>query len=192
MVRGMKNLRETSPAPPDIRRGQESRLAVVAIAMIALSAMSGCVHDPTVGPLFEPAAEAPTDFARVYLYRIDPHHSYSMVEVRFDDEDPLQLLDEEYITVQLEEGTHEVAFRLRRRFGWPWPAWRTQRIRAKSGETLYFEISVGVTDRVTSSSRDLDIAGRASTGTANEVANMRLQTESEAVERIRLTHRHAP
>src|SRR6056297_3543075 len=133
MVFAMKTPRGTSPAPPDIQPGRR-RIAVVAIAMIALgAAMSGCIHDPTVGPLFEPAAEAPTGFARVYLYRIDPHHSYSLVEVRFDDQEALHLLDEEYITVQLEEGTHEVAFRLRRRFGWPWPTWRTQRIRAKSG-----------------------------------------------------------
>jgi hypothetical protein len=119
-----------------------------------------------------------------------------MVEVRFDDETPLhlldELLDEQYIPVRLEEGTHEVAFRLRPQFGWPWPTWTTQRIRARSRETLYFEISVGVTGRAASSSRDLDIAGRASTGTANELATMRLQNASEAVERIRLTHLDAP
>ena len=158
---------------------------------ITLVGLLGCIHDPTVGPLFEPAPEIAVGFSRVYLYRVDPHHSYSMVEIRFDDEEPLHLLDEEYITAQLAEGTHEVAFRLRRRFGWG-STWKTQRIRARAGETIYFEIAVSVTDRSGSSSRDLEIAGRGAAGTAGEVATMRLQTETEAVERIRLTHLHVP
>ena len=154
--------------------------------------LGGCLHDPTIGPVFIEAPAARPGSARVYLYRVDPHHSYSTAEVRFDNAEPLQILDEEYIPLELTEGTHEVAFRLGRRLGWPNGAWRSQRIRATAGETLYFEINVGVTERPLPGSPDLEIAGRNTSGTAGEMITMQARTASEALPKLEFTHQHVP
>ena len=186
MKRGPRSTPKRSARRPH-RRPPFTRL----VCVLALLGASGCIHDPTVGPLYTGAAPPLPGAARVFLYRIDPHHSFSTVEIRFDNEQPLQILDEEYITAELEEGTHEIAFRLRRRLGWPSGSWRKQRIRAKDGETIFFEIAVGVTEQQTPSGRDLEIAGRA-TGTAGENVSVRIKSESEALELIRMTHLHVP
>ena len=161
------------------------------LSVLILVGAVGCLHDATVGPLYSDAPTPPPGSARVFLYRIDPHHSYSIVEIRFDKDSPLQILDEEYITLELSEGTHEIDFRLRRRFGWPSGTWRNQRIRARNGETIYFEIAVGMTEGPTPGIRNLEIAGRP-TGTAGETVTIRARDESEALDLIRMTHLHVP
>ena len=161
------------------------------LCLLVLFGAIGCIHDPTVGPLYNVAPSPKSGFARVYLYRIDPHHSYSTVELRLDNQAPLQILDEEYITVELEEGTHEIAFRLDRLFWLPNGTWRAQRIRARAGETIYFEIAVGVSERATPNVRDLEIAGRGQ-GTAGEAVSIRMKNEKAAFDLIRMTHLHVP
>lgn len=169
-------------------------IAYVAVVAIFLIGSTGCVHDSTIGPLFAEAPAPDAKTARVYLYRIDPHHSYSMVEIELDHERTIQLLDEEYVDLDLDEGEHEFEFRLRRRFGFPGSRQQKQRIRVKGGETTYLEIAVSVTDRgtVSANSREGDIAGRNPSGSAGEVVSMRVKDAREASERIRMTHLHMP
>lgn len=182
----------THPTPKRFTQRPHRRHRITGLlSVLTLIGAVGCIHDPTVGPLYSGAPSPTPGSARVFLYRIDPHHSYSTVEIRFDKERPLQILDEEFITLELREGTHEIDFRLRRRFPWPSGKWRNQRIRARSGEKIYFEIAVGVTERPTPASRNIEIAGR-STGTAGETVTIRMRAESEALDLIRMTHLHVP
>lgn len=168
------------------------RLSLLASwSVLAFAGVLGCMHDPTIGPLFTARPAPEPGLTRIYLYRFDPRHSYSTVEIRFDEGEPLQILDEEYITVELEEGVHEIQFRLRRRFWGPSWSWRTQRIRAQSGEVIYFEIAVAITGSTTPTSREMQIAGRP-VGTAGESVSIEMKRASEAVERIRMTHLHVP
>lgn len=175
---------------PGVSPMSTAAVALLSGTLLVLSTM-GCVHDPTIGPLYAGTEEAKPGHARIYLYRHDPHHSFSTVEVRFDQGSPLQILDEEYITVELEEGVHEVEFRLRRRIWGPRWSWRNQRIRARSGDTLFFEIAVGVTGSSTHTGREVAIAGRP-VGTASESVSVEMKSEAEATSRIRMTHLHVP
>jgi len=156
------------------------------LAWIALGA-AACLHGPTLGPLFKPARPPAAGMARVYLYRVDVHHSFSTVEIRFDGRTPLHIHDEEYSTLELTEGVHDLEFRLRRHFSWASWTWRRQQVRAKAGETIYFEIEVGIIEEHPPSGRDLKIAGR-ETGLAGEVVSMRIKTEQEARNAIGRTH----
>ena len=158
------------------------------ILLIVLASLA-CAPGPMPGPLFTAAPPPGPGLARVYLYRIDPHHSFSEVEIRFDGRRPLHLLDEEYVTLELTEGTHELEFRLHSKFGWPIFGWRQQRARAQQGETIYFEIGVGVVEQPIPTGRDLAIAGR-DAGTAGEVVSIRVRSESEAMQALRNTHLH--
>ncbi|MFK7896711.1 MAG: hypothetical protein AB8G23_12795 [Myxococcota bacterium] len=178
----------SSRAYPPNNRGQR----LILLALLTLLAMAGCVHDPTIGPLFSESPTPPDDKARAYLYRIDPQHSYSMVELRLDQEKTIHLLDEEYLPLELSEGTHEIAFRLRRRFGVPASRWQSQRLRTRGGEKVYFEIAVQIMDRAGTSARESEIAGRRSSGITGEVVSMRKKEEREAIERLRMTHLHLP
>ena len=172
------------------RRTQTVFFAIGA-AFFALFVSSGCARDPLAGPLFAEAVGSKPGHARVYLYRLDRHHSYSTVEIRFDRRRPILILDEEYVTVELDEGTHEIDFRLKRRFWLPSLAWKKQRIRAEPGETLYFHVEVGVVERAVGAGRDFDIPGR-SAGIATEAVSIRVEDESVARREIANTHLHIP
>ena len=188
----LKNSSAQLESRPLCPRHISARFASAAFSLCLLFGSAGCIHDATVGPLFARSPTPDANISRVYVYRIDPHHSYSMVEIELDHERTIHLLDEEYLGLDLEAGVHEFSFRFRRRFGLPGSSWQTQRIRAKGGETNYFEIAVSVTDRGTMAARESDIAGRNPSGTAGEVVSMRAKNEREASERIRMTHLHVP
>jgi hypothetical protein len=140
-----------------------------------------------MGPLFGGPHPPRDGTARVYLYRVDTHHSFSTVEIRFDGEKPFPILDEEYATLELEGGIHEVEFRLRNAIWGGW-RWRKQILRASPGETIYMEITVGVDEQPLASEGDLAIPGRDS-GTAGESVSLRLREPRVALEPLSRTHR---
>lgn len=149
--------------------------------------LAGCLHDPPPGPLYVPAASPEPGFARVYLYRVDHHHSFSTVEIRIDGEEPFHIHDGEYATLTVADGVHAMDFRLLRRLVLPSIYWSEQRIRAHEGEKIYFEVSVRVVERWRPSSNESHIAGR-EIGTSAEIVSIELRNEEEAIEAMRSTH----
>ena len=146
--------------------------ALVVVLLTALVGI-GCATPTPTGPLFGGPSPAEDGTARVYFYRVDKHHSFSTVEIRFDGEKPIPILDEEYASIDLEDGIHEVEFRLRNAIWGGW-RWRKQVLRASPGETIYMEIAVGVDEQELASGGDLAIPGRDS-GTAGEHVTLRLR-----------------
>ncbi|MBY0400564.1 DUF2846 domain-containing protein [Myxococcota bacterium] len=163
------------------------RIARFALVFWVVLVLAACLHGPALGPLFRPAGPPDPGRARVYLYRVDAHHSFSTVEIRFDRRKPLHIHDEEYATLELDEGVHELEFRIRRRFSPSSWTWRRQQVRADAGETIYFEIEVGIVEERTPAGRDLKIAGREG-GMSGEVVSMRIKSEQEARDAIGRTH----
>lgn len=155
--------------------------------ILALLLSLGCAKPGPTGALFGGPHPPRDGTARVYLYRVDTHHSFSTVEIRFDGEMPFPILDEEYATLELEDGIHEVEFRLRNAIWGGW-RWRKQVLRARPGETIYMEITVGVDERPLASEGDLAIPGRDS-GTAGESVTLRLRESRAALEPLSRTHR---
>lgn len=163
------------------------RLAsVVLTAMLSL----GCAKAAPTGPLFGGPHPPGDGTARVYLYRVDTHHSFSTVELRFDGERPFPMLDEEYATVELEDGTHEVEFRLSNAIWGGW-RWRRQVLHASAGETIYMEIRVGVDENRLANASDLEIAGRDS-ATVGETVTLQLREGRDALEKLSRSHRVEP
>lgn len=160
--------------------GKIPRLIFAALVVL------GCTTSTPTGPLFNGPREPGSGSTRVYLYRLDAHHSFSTVEIRFDGEEAFRILDEEYATFELEEGDHEVEFRLRSAFWRSWQ-WRKHLLRARPGETIYMKISVGIDEQEIPAGRDLEIAGRDG-GTAGETVTLRLRGEREALEQLSRTH----
>lgn len=176
--------------------GQDSALAcrrrgpatnALAAVILALLLSLGCAKPAPTGPLFGGPHPPKDGTARVYLYRVDTHHSFSAVEIRFDGEKPFPILDEEYASLELEDGIHEVEFRLRNAVWGGW-RWRKQVLRANPGETIYMEIAVGVDEQPLASEGDLAIQGRES-GTAGESVSLRLRDPRAALEPLSRTHR---
>jgi|JI10StandDraft_1071094.scaffolds.fasta_scaffold450326_2 hypothetical protein len=159
----------------------------LAAGILALLLSLGCAKPTPTGALFGGPHPPRDGTARVYLYRVDTHHSFSTVEIRFDDEKPFPILDEEYATLELEDGVHEVEFRLRNAIWGGW-RWRKQILRASPGETIYMEITVGVDEQPLASEGDLAIPGRDS-GTAGESVSLRLREPRAALEPLSRTHR---
>lgn len=168
--------------------GRRNRPRAGELAIIILTAFIwvGCAKPTPTGPLFGGPHPPFAETARVYLYRVDTHHSFSAVEIRFDGEDPFRVLDEEYVTIELEDGSHEVEFRLRNAIWRGW-RWRKQILRARRGETIYMEISVGVDDQTVAPGKDLEIPGRES-GTVGEKVSFRLRAQREALDQLSRTH----
>jgi predicted small secreted protein len=155
-------------------------LARTAFALLSTCLLAACATAPPAGPPFSPAPEPGPGRARLYVFRIDPQHSLSTVEIAIEGQPEGRLRNGEYATFELAAGSHRVDFRQRGLAFASW-GWNRDRIRADSGETIYIEISVRVSAQpMAGSGRDLQIAGR-DLGTASE--NVFLQRRSETAAR---------
>ncbi len=171
------------------RRGGRPTQRLATVVLTALLSL-GCAKAAPTGPLFGGPHPPGEGTARVYLYRVDTHHSFSTVEIRFDGERPFPILDEEYATAELEDGIHEVEFRLSNAIWGGW-RWRRQVLHASAGETIYMEIRVGVDEKKIANGSDLGIAGRDS-GTVGESVTLQLRERRDALEKLSRSHRVEP
>lgn len=172
-------------------RGEQPTLRLATIVLTALLSL-GCAKAAPTGPLFGGPDPPGEGTARVYLYRVDTHHSFSTVEIRFDGQRPFPILDEEYATLELEDGIHAVEFRLSNAIWGGW-RWRRQVLHASAGETIYMQVGVGVGvgEQRTANGSDLEIAGRGS-GTAGESVTLQLRERRDALEQLSRSHRIEP
>jgi hypothetical protein len=138
----------------------------IAIAIVLASLLAaGCARAP-LGPAFR-AAAAPSDLrGRVYLYRADPRGSLATVHVALDDRPVGRFRNDQYETLELTPGTHQLRATLRG-FGLTAWGWNTHQFLLEPGQTLYIELSVRLTARAAPDSSNLEIAGRTS-GAASE------------------------
>ena len=156
------------------------RHALAALALLSACLLAGCATPPSAGPPFTAAAEPGLGRARLYVFRIDPQHSLSTVEISIDEHSEGRLRNGEYATFELAAGSHRVNFRQRGLAFASW-GWNRQQIRAVAGETIYLEISVRMSAQPTpGTGRDLEIPGRDS-GAASE--NVFIQHHSESAAR---------
>lgn len=160
--------------------------------MLAIVLLSGgiglaCASAPPPGPPFAPAPAPAPGHARVYVYRLDPQPSLSTVEFAIDGRSQGKLHHGEYATFEVPAGSHRLYFRQRGLAFASW-GWNEQTIRAGSGENVYVEVSVRIAEQagapaIPGSGRDLEIAGRTSGSTSE---NVFLQHRSEADARAAL------
>ena len=147
--------------------------------LLVLGLVTACASAPPAGPPFAEAPEPGAGRARLYVYRVDPQPSLSTVELAIDDRPEGRLRHGEYATFELAAGSHRLDFRQRGLAFSSW-GWNRQRIRARSGETIYLEISVRLSAQpVPGSGRDLEIGGRES-GAASENVFLQLRTQAAA------------
>ena len=161
------------------------------VALLAVCAVVGCATAPPAGPAFERAPAPGPGRARLYVFRIDPQHSLSTVEIAIDGHPEGRLGNAEYATFELSAGVHRLDFRQRGLMFASW-GWNRQQIRPRSGETLYLEISVRVSAApVAGSGQDLEIAGRES-GSASENVFIQNKSEASALEALAGTTQRVP
>jgi hypothetical protein len=161
------------------------RLAALGLLAV-LVGLSACASTSTPGPSFAPAPEPAPGFARVYVFRVDPQHSLSTVEIALDGERPVRLSNGEYATFELPVGSHRIDFRQRGLAFASW-GWNRQRLRARDGETTYLEISVRISAQpVAGSGRDMEIAGR-DMGSASENVFIQHRSRSDALRALAAT-----
>jgi len=154
--------------------------------LVALVGLSACASAPTPGPTFAPAPEPAPGFARLYVFRIDPQHSLSTVEIALDGEREGRLSNGEYVTFELPVGSHRIDFRQRGLAFASW-GWNRQRVRARDGETTYLEISVRISAQpVAGTGREIDIAGR-DMGSASENVFIQHRSRSDAMRALAAT-----
>lgn len=148
-----------------LRRAAWTALGAVT-ALVAI--VAGCAGEGPSGPPFEAAAEPSPGHVRLYVFRIDPQHSLSTVELSIDRRKRGRLRNGEYATFELPAGVHRVDVR-QRGFAFASWGWNGTTIRAKDGETVYLEVSVRISGQglPAGSGHDLEIGGRGS-GSASE------------------------
>ena len=150
------------------------------LVLIAASVFSGCATPPTPGPAFAAAPEPAPGHARIYLFRVDPQHSLSRVEIGLDDQKRGHLGNDEYVTFELDPGPHRLDFRQRGLAFASW-GWNHQHLVARAGETIYLEISVRISAQpMPSSGGDLEIPGR-SGGAASENVFIQRRAPADAI-----------
>ncbi len=166
-------------------------LARTAFALLWTFLVAACASAPPAGPPFTPAPEPGPGRARLYVFRIDPQHSLSTVEIAIDGQPEGRLRNGEYATFELAAGSHRLGFRQRGLAFASW-GWNRQQIRAASGETIYLEISVRMSAQpMAGSGRDLEIAGR-DLGAASENVFLQRRGESAAREALAGTTLRVP
>ena len=164
------------------------QLALAVLALLSTCLLAACATAPPAGPPFTPAPEPGPGRARLYVFRIDPQHSLSKVEIAIDGQPEGRLRNGEYATFELAAGSHRLDFRQRGLAFASW-GWNRQRIRADSGETIYLEISVRMSAQpMAGSGRDLQIAGRDLRRRQRE----RLPSAPRRIRRPRGPRRHDP
>lgn len=168
------------PAPATRRRAT-ALLGIAPRLLLTLTLISsltvGCASDPVTGPVFVAETTAPEGHARVFVFRIDPQHSLSSVDLALDERSVGRLRNREYVRFDLLPGPHRLDFRQRGLAFASW-GWNRQLLRVKAGETIYLEISVRMSAQpMPGSGQDLEIQGRPS-GAASE--NVFIQRRSEA------------
>lgn len=150
------------------------------LVLIALASFSGCAKPPTPGPAFAAAPEPAPGHARIYIFRVDPQHSMSRVEIGLDGDKRGHLGNDEYVTFEVAPGPHRLDFRQRGLAFASW-GWNHQHLVAKPGETVYLEISVRISAQpMPSSGGDLEIPGR-SGGAASENVFIQQRTQADAI-----------
>ena len=163
----------------------------VVLALLAVCALAACASAPPAGPAFEVAPDPGPGRAGLYVFRIDPKHSLSTVEIRIDGRPEGQLRNGEYATFDLAAGSHRLDLRQRGLAFASW-GWNSRRIQARAGETTYLEISVRVSAQpVAGSGTDLEIAGRES-GAASENVFIQHRSEDIALEMLPRTTLRVP
>lgn len=171
---------------PHARHGLPSARRQAGLLAVVLLFASACTTTPTPGPGFLAAPEPEPGHARLYVFRVDPQHSLSTVEVAVDRRSQGRLRNGEYLTLVLDAGSHRVDFRQRGLAFASW-GWNGQTIRARAGETIYLEVSVRISAQpAPGSGRDLEIAGRGS-GSASENVFVQHRTRDVALEHLAQT-----
>lgn len=158
-------------------------LALTALTLLSSFLLAACASAPPAGPAFTPAPEPGPGRARLYVFRIDPQHSLSTVEIAIEGQPEGRLRNGEYATFELAAGSHRLNFRQRGLAFASW-GWNRKQLRAASGETIYLEISVRMSAQpVAGTGRDLQIAGR-DLGAASENVFLQRRGESAAREAL--------
>lgn len=150
------------------------------LALVSTPTWTGCAKPPTPGPAFAAAPEPAPGLARIYVFRVDPQHSLSRVEIGLDGRKLGRLGNDEYITFELDPGPHRVEFRQRGLAFASW-GWNHQHLDLRSGETIYIEISVRISAQpMPGSGQDLEIAGRGG-GAASENVFIQQRSRDDAI-----------
>lgn len=153
---------------------------VALLALLLASICAGCATPPTPGPAFAAAPDPAPGHARIYLFRVDPQHSLSRVDIGIDGEQRGHLGNDEYVTFELAPGPHRLDFRQRGLAFASW-GWNHQHLVARAGETIYLEISVRISAQpAPGDSRDLEIPGRSS-GSASENVFVQHRSQADAI-----------
>lgn len=164
-VRTARSVRQDRPRPAPVR-GSTIRTAA-GIVVTLLSLLTGCASDPAKGPAFVAATEPPEGHASVFVFRVDPQHSLSTVDLALDERDAGRLRNHEYVRFDLTPGIHRLDFRQRGLAFASW-GWNRQQLRVRAGETVYLEISVRMSAQpMPGPGQDVEIQGRTS-GSASE------------------------
>ncbi|MEZ4332030.1 MAG: DUF2846 domain-containing protein [Myxococcota bacterium] len=159
---------------------RDAALAALALGILALGLLAGCASDPATGPAFVAATQPPEGHARVFVFRIDPQHSLSNVDLALDERDAGRLRNREYVAFDLLPGIHRLDFRQRGLAFASW-GWNRQQLRLHAGETVYLEISVRMSAQpLPGAGQDLEIQGRTS-GSASENVFIQRRTEVDAL-----------
>lgn len=150
---------------------------LLCLGLLCLGLLAGCASDPVTGPAFVAATQPPEGHARVFVFRVDPQHSLSTVDLALDGRGAGRLRNREYVAFDLLPGIHRLDFRQRGLAFASW-GWNRQQLRVRSGETVYLEISVRMSAQpLPGAGQDLEIQGRTG-GSASE--NVFIQRRSEA------------
>ncbi|MFO0689392.1 MAG: hypothetical protein U0900_11850 [Myxococcota bacterium] len=172
---------------PILRRPLRPLLCL--LALIALASGGGCAKPPTPGPAFAPAPEPAPGHARLYIFRVDSQHSLSRVEIGLDGRPQGHIGNDEYVTFELPHGPHRVDFRQRGLAFASW-GWNHQHLVAKSGETIFLEISIRISAQpMPGSGHELEIAGR-SGGAASENVFIQQRSQEDAIRILADTNLH--
>jgi hypothetical protein len=157
--------------------------ARLALVLLAGWLVSACAAAPPAGPAFAAAPEPGAGRALLYVFRIDPKPSLSTVELALDERPEGRLRHGESVAFELAAGSHRLDVRQRGLAFASW-GWNRQRFQARSGETIYLEVSVRLSAQpVPGSGRDLEIGGRES-GAASENVFIQHRTEAAALEAL--------
>ena len=154
--------------------------------LLCVAGLGGCAQTPNPGPAFEAAPVPAEGRSRLYVYRLDPQRSLSSVEIALDGRSVGELRHGEYATFDLTAAPHRVDFRQRGLAFVSW-GWNRQTIRPKSGETIYLEVSVRMSERpMPDTGRDLEIGGRGG-GATSENVFLQHRGAAEALDRLATT-----
>jgi hypothetical protein len=176
----------SSPSNRRVRRALLVGLAALGafLGSVGLGTLLGaCAQTSNPGPAFAAAPGPAEGRSRLYIYRLDPQHSMSSVQIALDGRSVGDLHHGEYATFDLAAGPHRVDFRQRGLAFVSW-GWNRQTIRPKSGETIYLEVSVRMSERpMPETGHDLEIGGRGG-GAASENVFLQHRGAAEALDRL--------